>query len=185
MTSHFFDLDTLLVVENQPWIVSKNDPNNPIMKISQSDFNLTKSGIYKSHGNKIDFNGKIFWMSNDLMNRLKVKSKNIHVDISNLAISMQEFINNEIIHKLDFKLNMDIIQLIKNTNDDIYIICSKNSKNAYDHLIKKMESKLRENGISVKQYYFISETFFNRKLDYYYNISLDIRQMIINLLTLK
>lgn len=165
MRAHLFDIDTLITIDNQPWIVSKDNPNVPIMKISQSDFNLSKNGIYKSHGNKIELNGKIFWLSNDLMNKLKIKAKNSKVDLSRLAISMQEFLNKELITNLDFKLNMDVILPIKNTDDDIYIICSRNSKRNYEGIIEKLEDKLKENGLVVKNYYFISETFYNRNSD--------------------
>lgn len=164
-TSHFFDIDTIILVENQPWVVSKDNPNIPIMKISQSDFNLCKSGIYKSQGNKIEFNGKSFWLPTELMNKLKVKSKNHKVDISNLAISMQEFLNDDIISNMDYELNMDILLPIKNTNDDIYVICSKNSKKTYDSIISKLGEKMKDNGIFVKNFYFISETFYNRNSD--------------------
>ncbi len=165
MKAHFFDIDALMIVDSQPWIVSKSNPNIPIMKISQSDFNLSKNGIYKSHGNKIDFNGKIFWLSDNLMHKLKVKSKNHKVDISNLSISMQEFLNKDIISKIDFKLNMDVIMPIKNTNDDVYVICSRNSKRNYEIIVEKLEESLKENGILIKKYYFISDTFYNRNHD--------------------
>lgn len=165
MRAHFFDIDTLITLDNQPWIVSKDNPNIPIMKISQSDFNLSKNGIYKSHGNKIELNGKTFWLSNELMNKLKLKAKNSKVDLSRLSISMQEFLNKELITNLDFKLNMDVVLPIKNTDDDIYIICSRNSKRNYEGIIEKLEDKLKENGLVVKNYYFISETFYNRNSD--------------------
>jgi hypothetical protein len=163
--AHFFDIDTVMIVDNQPWVVSKSNPNVPIMKISQSDFNLCKNGIYKSHGNKIEFNGKTFWLSSDLMNKLKVKAKNNKVDISNLSISMQEFLNKDVISNIDFKLNMDVIMPVKNTKDDVYIICSRNSKRNYETIVEKLEDKLKENGIAIKKYYFISETFYNRDHD--------------------
>jgi hypothetical protein len=162
---HFFDIDTLIIIDSQPWFISKDNPNIPIMKISQSDFNLSKNGIYKSHGNKLDLNGKTFWLSNELMNRLKIKAKNSKVDLSRLAISMQEFLNKDLIENLDFKIDIDILLPCKNTNDDVYIICSRNSKLAYESIVKKLEEKLKEIGISIKNYYFISETFYNRNSD--------------------
>lgn len=162
---HFFDIDSLIIMDNQPWIVSKTNPNIPVMKITQSDFNLSRNGIYKSHGNKINFNGKTFWLSDNLMHKLKVKAKNQKVDISNLSISMQEFLNKDIISKIDFKLNMDIIIPIKNSNDDVYIVCSKNSKRNYEDVVERLEECLKENGILVKKYYFISDTFYNRNHD--------------------
>ena len=45
MKAHFFDLDTILTTDNKVWLVDKTIPNIPIMKISQSDFNLIKNEI--------------------------------------------------------------------------------------------------------------------------------------------
>lgn len=165
MKSHFIDLDSILIIYNQPWIVSKSKPNVPIMKISQSDFNLSKNGIYKSQGNRIEFNGRTFWLPTELMNKLKIKAKNNRVDLSDLSVSMQEFLNTDLVSNLDYDIDMKVVSQIKNTNDDIYIICSRNSKRNYKVIIEKLENKLKENGISVKNHYFISDTFYNRDHD--------------------
>ena len=53
MRSYFFDIDTILTVYNKVWIVDKSNPNMPLLRINQSDFNLIKSGVYKNQGNKI------------------------------------------------------------------------------------------------------------------------------------
>jgi hypothetical protein len=165
MNAHFIDFDLILEAESKPWIIDKRNPNIPIIKIDKHDFNLFKSGIYKSQGNKISFNGTIFWLSNDFMNRLKVKSKQYKVDISNLAISMQEFLNKDLVENVPFELKLDLFSNIINTNDDIFIICSKNTKENFEKQIQKFESNLKEMGLMVKKYYFISETFYNRDLD--------------------
>jgi hypothetical protein len=165
MNAHFIDFDLILEIESKPWIIDKRNPNIPIIKIDKHDFNLFKSGIYKSQGNKISFNGTIFWLSNDFMNRLKVKSKQYKVDISNLAISMQEFLNKDLVENVPFELKLDLFSNIINTNDDIFIICSKNTKENFEKQIQKFESNLKKMGLMVKKYYFISETFYNRDLD--------------------
>ncbi len=165
MNAHFIDFDLILEAESRPWIIDKKNPNIPIIKIDRHDFNLFKSGIYKSQGNKITFNGNIFWLSNDFMNKLKVKSKQYKVDISNLAISMQEFLNKDLIENVSFELKLELFNNIVNTNDDIFIICSKNTKENFEKQIQKFESNLKEIGLTVKKYYFISETFYNKDLD--------------------
>jgi hypothetical protein len=78
---------------------------------------------------------------------------------------MQEFLNPNFISEIDYEINMDIFNEIKNTNDDIYIICSKNNKKVYDLIIKKIEDKLYKIGLNIKKYFFISETFYNQDLD--------------------
>jgi len=165
MRSHFFDIDTILITNNKVWIVDKLYPNIPLFKIEKSDFNLIKSGIYKSQNNKIEFGGKSYWIPTDLMETLKIKCKTNKSNLSNLIFSMQEFMNKELIENLDYDINLDNLLHLKNTDDDIYIICSKNAKKNYELMIKKVEDKLRDNGLVIKNYYFISETFYNRNED--------------------
>ncbi len=165
MRAHFIDLDIILKTKSKPWIVSKENPNIPIIKLEPHEFNLFKNGIYKNQNNKIEFNGTIFWLSNDFMNKVKVSSKKYKVDVSNLAISMQEYLNKDIIENISFDINMSIFNSIINTNDDIYIICSKNTQKNYEKQILKLEDNLKEIGLHVKCYYHVSETFYNRNED--------------------
>lgn len=165
MRSHFFDIDTILITNNKVWIVDKSYPNIPLLKIEKSDFNLIKSGIYKSQNNKIEFGGKSYWVPKGLMETLKIKCKINKSNLSNLIFSMQEFMNKELIENLDYDINLDNLLHLKNTDDDIYIICSKNAKKNYELMIKKVEEKLKDNGLVIKNYYFISETFYNRNED--------------------
>ena len=165
MKSHFFDIDTILNTNSKVWIVDKTKPNFPIMKISQSDFNLIKNGIYKSQGNSIDFSGHTYWLPTNLFENLKIKAKNYRADVSNLAFSLQEFMNKELIENLDYDINLENILHLKNTDDDIYVICSKNTKRNYELMISKIEDKLKENGLFIKKFYYISETFYNRVSD--------------------
>jgi len=165
MKAHFFDIDTILTTSSMVWIVDKTIPNIPIMKISESDFNLIKKGIYKSQGNSINFSGHIYWLPTDLFEKLKIKAKNYRADVSNLAFSLQEFMNKELIENLDYDINLENILHLKNTDDDIYVICSKNTKRNYELMISKIEDKLKENGLIIKKFYYISETFYNRVSD--------------------
>jgi hypothetical protein len=165
MKAHFFDIETILVMNSKVWIVDKLNPKVPIIKISKSDFNLIKSGIYKSQNNSIYFGGTTYWVPEKLMNVLKIKCKNLKTDITNLMFSMQEYMNPDIIETLDYEINIENLQHLKNKTDDIYLICSKNTKNNYEKIIKKIEEKLEKIGLIVKKYYFISDTFYNRDLD--------------------
>ena len=165
MNAHFIDIDIILNTDSKPWIIDKSNPNIPLMKMETSDFDLFKSGILRSQNNKISFNGKDFWLSNDFMNKLKIKSKRNKFDISNLGISMQEFLNPDVIENIKFDIDISLFRPIINTNDDIYIICSKNTKSNFEKQISKLEEKLEEIGLKVKKYYYISETFYNKDED--------------------
>lgn len=163
--AHFFDIDTLIKIDNKVWIVDKDNPNIPLFKISESDFNLIRNGVYKSQGNKIEYNGEVYYLPANIANKLRVKMKLSNTNFDKIGISMQEFMNREIIDNKDFEINMDVILPIKNTDDDIYIICSSQVKRAYQTIIEEFEEKLKHEGLQIKNFYFISDTFTNRDRD--------------------
>ncbi len=163
--SNFFDINTLITTNSKVWIVDRDKPNKPILRITKSDFNLIKKGVYKKDNIKFEMQGESYWISKDLFEQIKIKSKNQNLNISKLAFSMQEFMNKDIIENNDFTIHLENIRHLKNTSGDIYIICSKNTKNNYELVISKLEDKLKEIGLVVKNYYYISETFYNRDED--------------------
>jgi hypothetical protein len=161
----FIDLNVLLEMDNQAWVVDKKNANTPIVKISKSDFNLIKSGIFKNQGNKVDFNGRTYYLPTDLMNKIKIKTKSYNIDFSNLAISLQEFMNKSLIEEMKFEINKDVILELKNNVDDIYIICSKQTKRTYETIIEKIKEEFEKNGLKIKTFYPISENFMNQNDD--------------------
>ena len=162
MNAHFFDLNTLITINSKVWIVENTNPNTPLLRISKHEFNLIKKGVYNNFNIKIKLSGNDYWISEEIYNNLKVSCKNKKANIADLAFSMQEFMNPEIIEKGDYQIHIENIRLLKNTQDDIFIICSKNSKKAYEPIIEKLEDKIKELGLSIKKYFFISETFYNK-----------------------
>ena len=165
MNGHFFDLNSLITMNSKVWIVNTRTPNKPLIRISKSEFNLLRKGVYKKDNINFDINGQTYWLSEELFNKIKIKSKNNNVNISELSFSMQEFMNKDIIENGDFTIHLENIRHLKNSQDDIYVICSKNSKRSYESLIEKLEEKLLDFGLKIKNFYFISETFYNRDRD--------------------
>jgi len=165
MNAHFFDLNSLITMNSKVWIVNTRTPNKPLIRISKSEFNLLRKGVYKKDNINFDIDGQTYWLSEELFNKIKIKSKNNNVNISELSFSMQEFMNKDIIENGDFTIHLENIRHLKNSQDDIYVICSKNSKRSYESLIEKLEEKLLEFGLKIKNFYFVSETFYNRDRD--------------------
>lgn len=180
MKAHFFDIDTLLIMDTKAWIISKSDPSNAIMKINKAEFNIIKSGIYRSQNNKVDFNGNIFWLPDSIMSRLMVLIKNRKLKLSDMAISLREFIDEDIINAKEFTLDMRIIKTIKNSGDDVYIICPKETKQTYARIIERIVDRLVEDGIVIKKFYHISETFYNQNNDdiQYKKIALFVQHLV-------
>jgi hypothetical protein len=165
MNAHFFDLSTLIRSNSKVWIVSKLKPSIPILKIEQSEFNLIKNGVWFKNGEKIMIGGVYHWIKKETSDLLKIKCTKTNTNFSDLSFSMQEFMNPEIIDKVDFEIYENNFEHLKNTKDDLYVICSKNTKRNSEVLIRKLEEKLSNYGIVIKNYYYISETFFNREED--------------------
>lgn len=161
----FIDFDALVRVDNKVWIVNKKNANQPILKISKEDFNLIKNGIYKSQGNKVDFNGQTFWLPTDLWNNIKIKCKNYGINLSDIGISLQEFMNSEVIDNLDFEINKDFLNEFFNEIVDLFVICSKQVRERYTKIIDKLKEDLNQMGFKVRTFYFISDNFMNQNDD--------------------
>ena len=165
MIAHFFDIESILVNNGKVWISDKYNLNKSIMRLNQSDFNLIRKGIYKPQGNKVNLGGTDYWFPNDLFDELKLKCKLNKANITTLSFSMREFLDEELIDSMNYDINLDNILHLKNATDSIYFICSENTKENYEKFIKKIEKKLEDNGLVIKKYYFISETFYSRNTD--------------------
>ena len=64
-----FDLDnTLWYIKSDIWVIDKNNPSVPILKISPIEFALIRSGIYVKDDILIEYNGESFFIS-----RLQIK----------------------------------------------------------------------------------------------------------------
>jgi hypothetical protein len=182
MNAHFFDIDTIIKDGAMVWIVSRSKPSDCILKVSQSDFNLMKKGIFRSHGNLIRFGGVDYYLPDNIMSELVVRCKKINVDTSDLAISMKEFMDPELVDTSVKVMDIDVMRHLNNTEDDVYIICSRKIKKSYEVLIRKLEDKLEDFGIK-PDYYFVGETLYDRDED---EVSFDkVRLLVQHLVGLK
>lgn len=165
MNAHFFDIDTLINVDSNIWIMSKDVPGFAIVKISESEFNLIKKGIYRKFNSPLDINGVRYWFPKDIFEEIKIKSKSSNINITKLTFSMREFLDKDIIDRLEYDINFYNIEHLKNTRDKIYIICSKKSKDSYSNIIDKLNNYLENIGLMVENFYYVSDTFYNRDSD--------------------
>lgn len=161
MIGHIFDIDVLLTTESKPWIFDKKNPGTPLMKLNKSDYNLIRNGVYKSQNNKIEFNDRTYWLPTKLLNELKVIAKNKKIGINDMGISLQEFINRDLIETIGYEINYESISHLKNKNEDIYLVCSHNTERNFKSIIEKLTEQLAEEGIRNKNFYYINETFSN------------------------
>ena len=128
MNAHFFDIDTIIKDGAMIWIVTRSKPSECILKVSQSDYNLMKKGIFRSHGNLIRFGGVDYYLPDNIMTDLVVRCKKGNVDTSDLAFSMREFMDPELVDTSVKSIDLDVMRHLNNTEDDVYIICSSKIK---------------------------------------------------------
>ncbi len=157
---YIIDINTILSFEDRMvWIIDRMNPSIPIIRISESEYNLIKSEIYKSKNNKIYFNGVEYFISEDLINKIKVKSKVREFNLTNLSFSMREYLDPQIIENLKPIIDLSPIKEMKNKSGDIYLIISNYMKSKYQKQIDKLIEKMSEQGYKIKGFYWLDQTF--------------------------
>jgi len=163
---HIYDLENSLVnIERKIWIIEKSNPSEPILKLSESDFKLIESGIFRSQNNCIKFNGKTYFISDEMIKRLGKIAEEKRFNIENLGISLREYLDKEIIDTLKFNILKENISHLRNKTEDFYIISTRLIEDKYTKLTNKLSEELTKEGITVEKIYFINETFYNQDVD--------------------
>jgi hypothetical protein len=165
MNAFIFDIDSLLTFDRKVWIVDRINPSIPILRIDESEFNLIKSDIYMSLNNKLYFNGRSYYVSNELLDRIKVKSKTEKFNLSNISFSMREYLDPTIIDNLKPIIDITPILKLRNLVGDTYLISSKFMKGKYDKHIDLLRDELIGEGFKIKGIYFLDKAFHNFEED--------------------
>jgi len=152
----FFDLDnTLWFIKSDIWVIDKNDPSKPILKISPIEFALIKSGIYVKDDILIEFNGDSFYISKDMVERIQRK-KNIR--LGNIGISYAEFFDEDILNKKEVQLLLNNIRHLIGKNIEIGVLTARSDRKKHANLLNKLRLKLKEYGFEINKIYFVSES---------------------------
>jgi hypothetical protein len=153
----FFDLDnTLWYIKSDVWIIDKNNPSFPILKISQPEFTLIKSGIYVKDDIRIDYNNEKFFISKDMLERIMRKNKNIR--LGDIGISYAEYFDENIMDKKDVQLLLDNIKHLIGKHVEIGVLTARSDRKKHANLLNKLRLKLKEYGLEIDKVYFVSES---------------------------
>tara|TARA_B100000767_G_scaffold246186_1_gene245565 strand:+ start:1894 stop:2724 length:831 start_codon:yes stop_codon:yes gene_type:complete len=154
MVAHFFDIDTFVKLEQKVWIIDKSKPNSPVLKLSKSDYNILKKGLFLNQNLKLRIGGEYFYFSEEMLDSIKLGCKKIKANVSDLTFSFTEFKN---IESLNYKLDLSSIKHLFRTNDIVYIVCSKMKNPFYEKIVEELNQKLRSNGLKPRDFYFLIE----------------------------
>jgi len=153
---HFFDLDhTLWEMENYAWVIDKNKPEIPLVKISINDLFMIKKGFYRKDNLKINYNGQEFFISKDLMNKIQ-KKKIIGIDnigISYIELTSPEYIN---ISKITFLIK-NIKHLVGREDIKIIILTARNNRQKHEKVLNLLRLKLQEMDLEIFKIYFVGD----------------------------
>lgn len=153
----FFDLDnTLWYIKSDVWVIDKNKPSVPILKISPIEFALIKSGIYVKDDILIEYNGDSYFISKDMLERIERKIKNIK--LNNIGISYSEFFDDNILNKKDVQVLLDNIKHLIGKNIEIGVLTARSDRKKHSNLLNKLRLKLKEYGLEIDKIYFVSES---------------------------
>lgn len=159
------DVESIMNFDRKVWIINRTNPSIPILRIDESEFNMIKSNIYVSQNNKIYFNGKSYFVSKELLESIKVKSKISNFNITDLSFSMREYLDPEIIDNLKPTIDITPLTELKNEIGDTYLVVSKFMKSKYEKHIHNLMGKLSEGGFKISGLYWLEQEFYNFDLD--------------------
>lgn len=170
---HLFDLDgTLWSIKNNAWIIKKNNPSKPILKLKSGEVSSILSGVYINDEIDINYNGKKYWINEDLFEKIKKRKPNIKKE--DLGISFYEFIDPKYYDSLKiYKEN--IRHLVGNDNVDIGILSARFSNEKDKMLLVSLKEELENIGIDIDKFYYVGDYFLP-------NVNMDINVRKANIL---
>lgn len=154
-TIHFFDLDrTLWSVDTKLWLIDKNNPSKPLIRLSSEESTYIIAGVYKNDENMITYDGKSYWISDDMLDFVQKKRKTL--EIEHLGISSIERTNPDYFDKVKIYIE-NIRHIIGKEDCDFGIISARYSVDNDNELLLALKEQLKELGISITKFYYTGD----------------------------
>jgi len=156
---HFFDLDgTLLNIHSDIWIIDKDKPYKPVIKIPMLEFSLIRNGIYKKFNLPLKYNGETFFISEELFKKIKKKSKS--ENLNRFGISFNNFYDKKILNKSKIDYLLDNIEHLRNVkNIDIGILTARSNSYNLSDIINNLRLKLKDMNLTLNKIFFVGNKF--------------------------
>jgi len=152
----FFDLDnTLWYVKSNAWVILKDKPSKPLMKIGNLEFTLIKNGVNIPDGNIIEFNNEKYHVSNDFVERLQRRKKG--VKLRDVGISYAEYFDEDILNKKEVTFLLDNIKHLIGTDVELGLLTARTDRSKHAGLLNKLRVKIEEYGFEISKIYFVED----------------------------
>jgi len=155
---HIFDLDgSLWNIDSRVWIIDKEEPHKPIIRINNYDVNKILNGLYKSDGLKVSYNGEEYFISNDLYKKINKKAR---IDIDRIGISWIEFYDDKYLNNTQTTFLFKNVRHLSGKDENICLLSGRAKRERHATLLNKLRKKLGDIGIEIYKIYFISDKFY-------------------------
>lgn len=156
--THFFDLDgTLWNIKCNVWIIDKENPSEPIIKIDSYEIKKILDDFYKNDDIKIEYDEQLYFISKKLFDKIQKKRK---LPIERIGLSWAEHLNYDEIPDKNIEYLTYNIEHLKNQH--INILTGRNNRKKQAPLLNKLRIKLKDNGIDIFKIYFVSDRFYKK-----------------------
>jgi len=153
---HFFDLDgTLWDIDSKVWIIDKEKPQIPLIKITPHELYLIQNGLYKKDNLLIDYNDQKYHISKDMLERINKKKRIL--DLNRLGVSFIEFYSDDYINNNKVKFLLSNIKHLKDTNSLIGILTGRPNRDRHANLLNELRIQLKNFGLEIYKIYFVSD----------------------------
>jgi hypothetical protein len=151
---HIFDLDqTLWDLQYKVWLIDKEEPSKPIVRLSSFDFNMIQQGIYRKDNLRIDYNDNTYYLNKELVDKIRRK-KNIpleRIGLSLIELTQKEYINTNTIEYLTHN-----IQHLKQRKDvDIVLLTGRADRGLHEKILNQLREQLQSLGLNIFKIYFV------------------------------
>jgi hypothetical protein len=153
---HFYDLDgTLVNVNNYVWIVDKERPQIPILKLDPLEFSLVKYNYHKSHNLKIEYDGEYFFLSPEIWNNIQKRKK---LSLDRTGLSLREYKDKEFIETCDFDFLYRNIKHLSGRNDiNLAFLTARPDRRKHSNFTNKLRHILKNLHLRLYKLYFVGD----------------------------
>lgn len=151
--AYIYDIDgTLLNMDVKAWIIDKDNPSKPILRLDPLELFMIEKGVFKKDDLIINYDDNRYYISKELFKKIQKKKR---ITIENLGVSFIEYIDDRIYNKAKVTYLMDNIRHLADITDKIILLTGRHNRKLSTKIINKLRLKLRDLGIEIWKMHFV------------------------------
>ena len=161
--AYIYDIDgSLIDIDVKAWIISKENPSVPILKLDPLELFMIQKGAFKRDELVIDYDDNKYYISKELFDKIQKRKL---ITIENLGLSFIEYIDDRLFNKAEITYLLDNIKHLADITDKIIILTGRYDRKAFSKILNKLRLKLVDLGIEIWKMHFVGEHTYNTSSD--------------------